>query len=117
TGTDEQDAAMKNAVGIINEVYKHVDDVTVSMDNVSNSIHYSTETAIQGSDVVEQTVNQMVEIDKNVSSSAEKISMLNEKSNEIRQISFIIQSISEQTNLLALNAAIEAARAGEHGKG
>ncbi|GKV64088.1 MULTISPECIES: methyl-accepting chemotaxis protein [Sporosarcina] len=117
TGTDEQDAAMKNAVGIINEVFRHVDDVTVSMDNVSNSIHYSTETAIQGSDVVEQTVNQMIEIDKNVSSSAEKISMLNEKSNEIKQISFIIQSISEQTNLLALNAAIEAARAGEHGKG
>lgn len=117
TGTDEQDAAMKNAVGIINEVFKHVDDVTVSMNNVSNSIHYSAETAKQGSDVVEQTVNQMVEIDKNVSSSANKISMLNEKSNEIRQISLIIQSISEQTNLLALNAAIEAARAGEHGKG
>lgn len=117
TGTEEQDAAMKNAVGIINEVLQHVDDVTVSMDNVSSSIHYSTETAIQGSDVVEQTVNQMVEIDENVSSSAEKIGMLNEKSNEIRQISLIIQSISEQTNLLALNAAIEAARAGEHGKG
>ncbi|EON72930.1 methyl-accepting chemotaxis protein [Lysinibacillus sphaericus] len=117
TGTDEQDAAMKNAVGIINEVFKHVDDVTVSMDNVKDSIHYSTETAKQGGEVVEQTVSQMSEIDKNVSSSAEKISMLNEKSNEIRQISLIIQSISEQTNLLALNAAIEAARAGEHGKG
>ncbi|MGE7022383.1 methyl-accepting chemotaxis protein [Solibacillus cecembensis] len=117
TGADEQDAAMKNAVGIINEVIKHVDDVTVSMGNVKDSIHYSTETAKQGSDVVEQTVNQMSEIDKNVSSSAEKISMLNEKSNEVRQISLMIQSISEQTNLLALNAAIEAARAGEHGKG
>lgn len=117
SGTDEQDAAMKNAVGIINEVFKHVDDVTVSMDNVSNSIHYSADTAKQGSDVVQQTVNQMGEIDKNVSSSAEKISVLNDKSNEIGQISLIIQSISEQTNLLALNAAIEAARAGEHGKG
>ncbi|MEG0448773.1 MAG: methyl-accepting chemotaxis protein [Lysinibacillus sp.] len=117
TGTDEQDAAMKNAVGIINEVFKHVDDVTVSMGDVKESIHYSTETAKQGREVVEQTVNQMSEIDKNVSSSAERIGMLNEKSNEIKQISFIIQSISEQTNLLALNAAIEAARAGEHGKG
>ena len=84
SGADEQDAAMKNAVGIINEVFKHVDDVTVSMGNVKDSIHYSTETANQGSDVVEQTVNQMSEIDKNVSSSAEKISMLNEKSNEVR---------------------------------
>lgn len=117
TGADDQDEAMKNAVGIINEVFNRVDDVTVSMGNVKDSIHYSTETAKQGSEVVEQTVSQMSEIDKNVSSSAEKISMLNEKSNEIRQISLMIQSISEQTNLLALNAAIEAARAGEHGKG
>lgn len=117
TGTDEQNAAMKNAVGIINEVFKHVDGVTVSMKNVSNSIHYSAESAKQGSDVVNHTVKQMGEIDKNVTSSAEKISVLNEKSNEIGQISLIIQSISEQTNLLALNAAIEAARAGEHGKG
>lgn len=116
-GTDEQNAAMKNAVEIINEVFKHVDDVTVSMNNVSSSIHYSAETAKQGSDVVGQTVKQMGEIDKNVSSSAEKISVLNEKSNEVSQISLMIQSISEQTNLLALNAAIEAARAGEHGKG
>ncbi|MFC7687570.1 methyl-accepting chemotaxis protein [Ureibacillus sp. GCM10028918] len=117
TGTDEQNVAMDNAVDIINEVFKHVDDVTVSMNNVSHSIHYSAETAKQGSDVVEQTVKQMGEIDKNVSSSAEKIGVLNEKSNEVSQISLMIQSISEQTNLLALNAAIEAARAGEHGKG
>lgn len=117
TGTDEQNAAMNKAVGIINEVFKHVDEVSVSMNNVSNSIHYSAETAKQGSDVVDQTIKQMGEVDKNVSSSAEKIGVLSEKSNEISQISLIIQSISEQTNLLALNAAIEAARAGEHGKG
>ncbi|MDI7743617.1 methyl-accepting chemotaxis protein [Lysinibacillus fusiformis] len=117
TGTDEQNLAMNKAVGIINEVYKHVDDVALSMNNVHDSIHYSADTAKQGSDVVNQTVKQMSEIDKNVSSSAEKIGVLNEKSNEISQISLIIQSISEQTNLLALNAAIEAARAGEHGKG
>ncbi|PLR76310.1 hypothetical protein CU633_16585 [Bacillus sp. V3-13] len=116
-GTDEQNLAMEDAVGIINEVSKHVDDVSQSMINVSNSINLSAETAKQGSEVVNRTVKQMSEIDKNVSSSAEKISELNEKSNKISQMSSMIQSISEQTNLLALNAAIEAARAGEHGKG
>ncbi|MET1030988.1 methyl-accepting chemotaxis protein [Domibacillus tundrae] len=116
-GTDDQKAAMENTAAIIDEVSNHMDDVSNSMLNVKKSITLSAETAKKGSDVVNQTVKQMSEIDEHVTSSAEKISDLSEKSNEISQISFIIQSISEQTNLLALNAAIEAARAGEHGKG
>ena len=39
------------------------------------------------------------------------------RTEEIRQITDVIQSIASQTNLLALNAAIEAARAGEAGRG
>lgn len=117
SGTDEQKLAMKDAVEIINEVSTNVDKVSQSMVNVRSSVDMSAETAKQGSDVVNQTVKQMDEINMNVSSSAEKINELNEKSNKISQISLMIQSISEQTNLLALNAAIEAARAGEHGKG
>ncbi|WP_368658738.1 methyl-accepting chemotaxis protein [Metabacillus halosaccharovorans] len=117
SGTEEQNLAMKQAVDIINEVFKHVDDVSVSMNNVNQSVNFSADTAKQGSDVVAQTVKQMGEIDHKVSSSADKIKVLSEKSNEVSQISLMIQSISEQTNLLALNAAIEAARAGEHGKG
>lgn len=117
SGTDEQHVAMEHAVGIINEVSKHVKNVAGSMNDVSDSINLSAETAKKGSEVVNETVRQMDEIDKNVTSSAKKIGELSEKSNEISQISLMIQTISEQTNLLALNAAIEAARAGEHGRG
>ncbi len=42
---------------------------------------------------------------------------LSTKSQHVREIVEMINSIAGQTNLLALNAAIEAARAGEHGRG
>ncbi len=49
--------------------------------------------------------------------SANKIHVLNEKTQKIGEIVEMISSIAAQTNLLALNATIEAARAGEAGRG
>ena len=55
--------------------------------------------------------------DSSVEQAITRISSLENKSNQISNISIIITDIAAQTNLLALNAAIEAARPGEHGKG
>ena len=48
---------------------------------------------------------------------AENAVALATKSESVKQIVTVIESIAAQTNLLALNAAIEAARAGEAGRG
>lgn len=59
----------------------------------------------------------MKSINNNVVTLAESIATLENRINQIGDITMVISDISSQTNLLALNAAIEAARAGEQGKG
>ena len=49
--------------------------------------------------------------------SAQDVSQLAARSEEINRVVRLIADVAEQTNLLALNAAIEAARAGEQGRG
>lgn len=59
----------------------------------------------------------MAAISQSVSRSAQVVTTLGARSQEIGQIIDTISGIASQTNLLALNAAIEAARAGEQGRG
>ncbi|WP_431978465.1 methyl-accepting chemotaxis protein [Pseudomonas phenolilytica] len=64
-----------------------------------------------------QAIARMQQLSAQTQSSRELIDGLSARTEEIRQITDVIQSIASQTNLLALNAAIEAARAGEAGRG
>src|SRR5690606_32660205 len=70
-----------------------------------------------GSAELQQAIERMRQLSANTHASRELIDGLSARTDEIRQITDVIQSIASQTNLLALNAAIEAARAGEAGRG
>ena len=68
-----------------------------------------------------QVMNTMQEsadgIGKTNAAVAKAMAQLQEKAQEVQQITEVIFTISSQTNLLALNASIESARAGEAGRG
>lgn len=92
-------------------------EVTEGMRRVVEIARGNVSEAAQARDAIDQVVSRLEELAHRVHASSEAITALNERSNEMRQMTSMIASIADQTNLLALNAAIEAARAGEHGRG
>ncbi|ELV3569382.1 methyl-accepting chemotaxis protein [Campylobacter jejuni] len=66
---------------------------------------------------LEETAAALEEITSSMQNVSVKTSDVITQSEEIKNVTGIIDDIADQINLLALNAAIEAARAGEHGRG
>lgn len=116
--------SMEKQLSDINGAKKNVDDVYADVtamaakaQTVTDTSNRTAEAAHRGSQLMENAVKRMGNIEQSVMASAEVVQKLGENSNQIGQIVEAISSIAEQTNLLSLNAAIEAARAGEHGRG
>lgn len=59
----------------------------------------------------------MLKVGEATGSIVDKLSILNEKANNVAGVVKTINKVADQTNLLSLNAAIEAEKAGEYGAG
>src|SRR5574343_513441 len=101
-----------------------LEEVTVSINEVSNLTQESQESACraseaarEGVDVIQEATGEIDGMLSAVSESSVQVQGLLRRSEEIGGIASVIRDIADQTNLLALNAAIEAARAGEQGRG
>ena len=101
-----------------------VEELTVSVSHLSDNardaktlVGESARSAVIGSGVVRQSVDDMRAIESAIAESRAEIERLGERSQAASRVVQIINEIASQTNLLALNAAIEAARAGEAGRG
>src|SRR5690242_16413781 len=121
---DEMQAGATQQDQEITNTSSAVEELTVSMKQVSNNAEASAEAARRALDAAEQgnravrdTLEGMQRIRASVQATAKKIKSLGDRSLEISEIINVINDITEQTNLLALNAAIEAARAGDAGRG
>lgn len=101
----------------VSEMFTSIQQIADNAENVSATVIDTSEKALEGGQVINNTIEQMNSINQTVSGLSTVIRGLSERSIEIGQIVEVITGIAAQTNLLALNAAIEAARAGDHGRG
>ncbi|KAA3655706.1 MAG: HAMP domain-containing protein [Calditrichaeota bacterium] len=117
TGTQEQSSQTHEIASAIEEMTSTLQE---SSKNISAVETYSREAgsfAKQGVEKVNESKTGIEHITKSAHTTGTIISSLSEKTNQIGEVTQVIDEIADQTNLLALNAAIEAARAGEQGRG
>ncbi|CAH0156775.1 Methyl-accepting chemotaxis protein McpQ [Pseudomonas brassicacearum] len=103
-----------DAMQLMSEAIAGVSNNSTSALNAAKSASLEAQ---HGNDVVQNTVEQISALARQIEVSASAIRSLSEESGKISGVLEVIRGVAEQTNLLALNAAIEAARAGEQGRG
>ena len=112
-----QTASSEESARVMEEMATGIQRAAESASTIAMKSEDTLSQTQNGKHLIQQAVNQMQNINQTVGSSAEVVTKLGTRSQEIGQIVSVISEITEQTNLLALNAAIEAARAGEAGRG
>ena len=91
-----------------------VSDSAAGVRNISNDSLAQSE---QGSQRVNELVQEVGMVEQAVKGIADKVGDFVSSTTQITHMTKQVRDIADQTNLLALNAAIEAARAGEQGRG
>lgn len=101
--TEMQAKTLKDTVGAIEKISSSIDSASEFISFAENAVNTASIHANESGLIVDNTIQSMNE--------------LKESSDQIHQITSVIDDIAFQTNLLALNAAVEAARAGDAGQG
>jgi methyl-accepting chemotaxis protein len=117
SGAAEQAASISETTATMEELAATYRQIADNANQVVRMAETSLGSAESGQQAVMNTLDAMEQIRSRTQASANKILQLGERSQQIGQVTAIINSIADQTKILALNAAIEAARAGEAGKG
>lgn len=116
-GTGTQKRAVEEVTLAMEEVSVSIQQIAANTSGIQVRAQCTADTTKLGKAKVDETLNQINEMEKETSKVQVAIGRVSNSSGKVSEIVGLITDIANQTNLLALNAAIEAARAGEKGRG
>ena len=116
-GANQIAGAGQNLADTVTSQANIVEDLSVTVNNITDQISSNSTDATQISKEVEVVAQNIVEGNQRMQDVVNAMDAISSSSQEISKIIDTINAIADQTNLLSLNASIEAARAGEAGKG
>jgi twitching motility protein PilJ len=115
--SDRQAQAITTVAGAAIATSSQLQNVAGRAEQLAAQAQASVEIANSGAGTVGRTIQSMTVLREQIQDTAKRIKRLGESSQEIGNITELINDIADQTNTLALNASIQAAMAGEQGRG
>jgi twitching motility protein PilJ len=115
--SDRQAREIAAAANSITATSGQLQEVAARAERIAVQAQTSVQIAHGGAGTVGRTIQSMAALREQIQDTAKRIKRLGESSQEIGNITELINDIAEQTNTLALNASIQAAMAGDAGRG
>ncbi len=117
SGASEQASSINQITASLAEIEKSSTQTLDKTKTLGEAAQRTQEKGELGLDAVEQSIAGMKTVREKVQMIAQTILALSNKTQQIGEITSVVNSLAQQSKMLALNASIEAAKAGEAGKG
>lgn len=117
TGASEQASSINQITASLEEIEKSSNQTMDKAKALGESASRTREKGQLGLEAVEQSIIGMKIVREKVQTIAQTILELSNQTQQVGEITALVNTLSQQSKMLALNASIEAAKAGDAGKG